>query len=82
MLSWINTTAVDQRRALIAAWTASDVPIAELARRFRVSRKTAHKFINRFKQPGDAGLHDLPHAPRHPRATDPKLAEMTVGAFV
>ena len=74
MLPWINTTAVDQRRALIAAWIASDAPVAELARRFRVSRKTAHKFINRFNQLGDAGLHDFP------RATDPNLAAMIVDA--
>ena len=80
MLPWINTTAVDQRRALIAAWIAGDAPVAELARRFRVSRKTAHKFINRFKQLGDAGLRDLPRAPRNPRATDPKLAAMIVDA--
>ncbi len=80
MLPWINTTAVDQRRALVAAWIAGDAPIAELARRFRVSRKTAHKFINRFNKLGDAGLHDLPRAPRNPRATDPNLAAMIVDA--
>ena len=55
MLHWINATAIDRRRALIAAWTAGNVPVAGLARRFRVSRKTAHKFINRFNLHGDAG---------------------------
>ena len=60
MLPWISATAIDQRRALIAAWTAGDAPVAELARRFRVSRKTAHKFVKRYNQLGDAGLHDLP----------------------
>ena len=39
MLPWINTTAIDQRRALIAAWETGDFHVAELARRFRVSRK-------------------------------------------
>ena len=48
MLPWINATALDQRRAFIAAYLASDDSIADLARRFRVSRKTAHKFINRY----------------------------------
>ena len=42
MLPWINATALDQRRAFIAAYLASDDSIADLARRFRVSRKTAH----------------------------------------
>ena len=81
MLPWINATALDQRRAFIAAYLASDDSIADLARRFRVSRKTAHKFINRYELFGDAGLHDLPRAPHsNPRATDPDLAAMIVEA--
>ena len=32
MLPWINTTAIDQRRALIVAWTAGDVPVADPSR--------------------------------------------------
>ena len=43
MLPWINATALDLRRAFIAAYLASDDSIADLARSFRVSRKTAHK---------------------------------------
>ena len=81
MLPWINATPLDQRRAFIAAYLASDDSIADLARRFRVSRKTAHKFINRYELFGDAGLHDLPRAPHHnPRATDPAIAAMIVEA--
>ena len=57
MLPWINATPLDQRRAFIAAYLASDDSIADLATRFRVSRKTAHKFINRYELFGDAGLH-------------------------
>ena len=81
LLPWINATALDRRRAFIAAYLASDDSIADLARRFRVSRKTAHKFINRYERLGDAGLHDLPCAPRsNPRATDPAIAAMIVKA--
>ncbi len=36
MLPWINATALDQRRAFIAAYFASDDSIADLARLFRV----------------------------------------------
>ena len=81
MLPWINTTALDQRRAFIVAYLTGDDSIADLARRFRVSRKTAHKFINRYERLGDVGLHDLPRAPHNnPRATDPDLAAMIVEA--
>ncbi len=77
MLPRLHAAALDQRRAFIAAYLASDDSIADLARRFRVSRKTAHKFINRYERLGDAGLHDLPRAPHsNPRATDPDLAAM------
>ena len=63
LLPRLHATALDQRRAFIAAYLASDDSIADLARRFRVSRKTAHKFINRYERLGDAGLHDLPALP-------------------
>ena len=46
MLPRLHAAALDQRRAFIAAYLASDDSVADLARRFRVSRKTAHKFIN------------------------------------
>ena len=65
---------------LIAAWIASDASVAEFARRFRVSRKTAHKFINRFKQLGDAGLDDLPRAPHATRVANADIAERIVEA--
>ena len=79
MLPWTDTTTLDQRRAFIAAWAAGHDSVAELARRFRISRKTAYKFIDRFKLLGDAGLHDLPRAPRNPRATDPQIATTSSG---
>lgn len=38
MSPWINTAPLDQRRASIAAWTAVDDSVAEIARRFRIAR--------------------------------------------
>ena len=76
MLPWINATALDQRRAFIAAYLASDDSIADLARRFRVSRKTAHKFItatNSSATPASTTSHALltttpaPQTPTSPR---------------
>ena len=46
-----NAAAREQRRAFIAAWRLN-VPVADLARRFGVSRKTAYKFIARFQRLG------------------------------
>ena len=46
MLPWTDTTTLDQRRAFIASWIAVHDSVAELARRFRLSRKTAYKFID------------------------------------
>ena len=82
MLHWINATPLDQRRAFTAAWIAGQDSVAELARRFRISRKTAYKFIDRFKLLGDADLHDLPRATRNPRATDPEIAKMIAAGAV
>ena len=76
MLPWINATALDQRRAFIAAYLASHDSIADLARRFRVSRKTAHKFINRyelFATPASTTSRALPTATPAPRTpTSPR----------
>ena len=51
MLPRLHAAALDQRRAFIVAYLTGDDSVADLARRFRVSRKTAHKFIGAASLP-------------------------------
>ena len=61
----ISAAAVDQRRALIAAWTASDAPSPNSPDGSASPDKTAHKFVNLFNSSA------TPDSTTS-RATDPK----------
>ena len=60
-------------RAEIAALIADRVPVGEVARRFRISRRTAAKWARRFTAEGPSGLFDRTSAPRgSPTRTAPE----------
>ena len=81
MLPWQNTTAHDEREAFIAAWQEGEETVAALAHHFGVSRKTAHKFINRFRAVGPDGLLDRSRAPRAPHnATPQEVVDLLIQA--
>ena len=81
MLPWQNTTAHEEREAFIAAWQEGEETVAALAHHFGVSRKTAHKFINRFRAAGADGLLDRSRAPRAPHnATPQEVVDLLVQA--
>jgi transposase InsO family protein len=53
--------------------------IAELARRYTISRKTAYKYIDRYHREGEKGLHELSRAPhKHPNSTPEKVIKEIV----
>jgi transposase InsO family protein len=55
--------------------------IAELAREFGISEKTARKFYKRWKAEGVGGLQDRSHAvERIPHKTAPEIVELILGA--
>ena len=62
-------------REVEAGWTR-----AEAARRFRVSRATATKWVRRYRDEGEAGLRDRCSRPRRsPGITAPSEAEAVLG---
>jgi putative transposase len=65
---------VDQRVALIADWLRGEWTMTELAVRYDISRKTAHKWVGRYDEDGARGLVEQSRAPRHPgRAVTPEV---------
>ncbi|MCO5247301.1 MAG: integrase core domain-containing protein [Anaerolineae bacterium] len=58
---------MEQRRSFIAAWLGGDFSISQLSVRYGISRKTAYKWIDRFKIEGITGLSDRSRA-RHSQA--------------
>lgn len=68
-MPWKETCAMKQRIEFIESYLAKDDSISELAREYGISRKTAHKWIERYKQEGGVGLEDQSRAPHyHPNA--------------
>lgn len=66
--SWIEEYEVGER-------------ISEIARQHEVSRRTVHKWIERWRQYGQAGLEELSRAPhRHPEAVEEIWKERVRGA--
>ena len=69
-MPWEVTGPVKERLRLIQAFLTGRYAVSELAEDFGVSRKTAHKWLQRFAEYGPAGLADRPHAAHsQPNAT-------------
>ena len=69
-MPWRETLLMDQRVQFIADYQRDVFDVADLARRFGISRKTAYKWIDRYADGGPAGLVDRSRRPTHaPQAT-------------
>src|SRR5215813_1719649 len=78
-MPWEVSSVMDERMSFIVAWQSGEDTVAELARQFQISRKTAYKMIDRFETMGWDGLKDLSRAPyHHPNA----VSEETLAAAV
>jgi putative transposase len=65
-MPWKETCAVDQRIALLADWLRDEWTMTQLATRYAISRKTAHKWVARYETEGAGGLTERSRAPTHP----------------
>lgn len=69
-MPWKVTCAMKERLHLISLYQTGKYSVTELAGAFGVSRKTAHKWLERFRREGFAGLEERSRAPHHhPNAT-------------
>jgi len=62
-MPWKGVTVSEQRQRFLEDYQLNYYSISELAKRFSISRKTAHKWINQFKQHGQAGFHEHSRRP-------------------
>ncbi len=78
-MPWKGVTVSEQRQRFLEDYQLNYYSITELAERFSISRKTAHKWINRFKQHGQDGYHELSRRPHScPWQTDASIVEELV----
>ena len=79
MLPWKNTSIESERLQFMERHTAGEETVAELCRRFGISRKTGYKIISRYEAYGEDGLVDLSRAPHsHPNGTALEVAERII----
>jgi len=62
-MPWKGVTVSEQRQRFLEDYQLNYYSITELAERFSISRTTAYKWINRFKQFGQSGYHELSRRP-------------------
>jgi transposase InsO family protein len=78
-MAWRERNALQERNEFITEWLKRDKPVAELSRIYGISRKTAYKWLERFKEEGRAGLAERSHAPHlSPQAINESTAARIV----
>lgn len=62
-MPWKSVSAMDQRGEFVRLASAGGVSVAELCRRFGISRQTGHVLLRRYKAEGEAGLEPMSRRP-------------------
>ena len=74
-----ESCAMDERTQFIGEWLEGLSPVVDLADAYGISRKTAYKWIGRYRAEGVVGLRERSSAPlSHGRSTPPELVAMIV----
>jgi len=75
-MPWIGVTVMEQRVRFLEDYRTGYYRISDLARRYSISRKTAHKWISRFNKVGEEGFVEHSRRPkRSPQETPSTLVE-------
>src|SRR6218665_268476 len=78
-MPWNTQTPMSQRLEFVILARAAAVPFGELCRRFKVSRKTGYKWLERFASGGAAALEDRSRRPhRSPNQVPEPLAATVI----
>ena len=80
-MSWKECDRVCLRREFVKLAIVEGANLSALCRQFEVSRKTAYKWLSRFRKEGESGLHDRSRRPRTFRDPTPAALERRVLAI-
>ena len=79
-MPWQQVTPMSAKKEFIRLAMREDANISRLCRYFQISRKTAYKWLGRYRREGEAGLQDRSRRPRSsPEQTSPVLEEAVRG---
>ena len=75
-MPWKGVTVSEQKQRFIEDFLLNYYSVTELSERFSISRKTAHKWINRYLEHGQVGLEEQSRRPKIcPWQTSPEVVE-------
>lgn len=74
-MPWTETVTM-QRLQFVAACLEGDLPVAEICRRFNISRKTGYKWLARFSPDDMRSLDDRSRARHHQNVTPQPMVEL------
>jgi len=78
-MPWKGVTVSEQRQRFLEDFRLNYYSITDLAERFGISRRTAHKWVNRFEKHGQEGFDERSRRPHScPWQTDPAIVEELV----
>src|ERR1700688_2872439 len=80
-MPWKSGTIMDSRLEFVRLAGQGDVSVAELCRRFGISRQTGHLYLRRHRETGAAGLEDRSRRPlscprRSPDVIEKKIVDL------
>jgi transposase InsO family protein len=78
-MPWKVSGVVEQREFFVEEYESEEWTMAELCRRYEISRETGYKWVRRYQREGMKGLHDLSRAPHwHPNHTAVRIEKQIV----
>lgn len=77
-MPWKKTCAMKERLQLVSLFETGKYTVTELAEEFKVSRKTAHKWLSRFATEGISGLDERSRTPHHSPRTTPSPVVLAI----
>ncbi len=63
-MPWKEMSKMETKEELILLYKTGKYIVTSLAQMFYISRKTAHKYIDRYEKYGRPGLLEIPKTPR------------------
>ena len=78
-MAWKVKTIMSQRHEFCLLALEPGSNISALCKQFSISRKTGYKWLNRYREEGESGLHDHSRRPHHsPGRVDPQVEAIAV----
>ena len=75
-MPWKVSNAMDEKAKFVLEYSSGDFQMAELCRKYDITRQTGYKWVSRYGQDGLDGLKELSRAPHHnPRAINDELVK-------